>query len=67
MEIICENLTSCGFVKMFEGKNNLAVKGFVLQYCKSEKMIECKRMEYIEKFGTPPPNNMLPNGAIFHE
>jgi len=64
MDIICENLSTCGFVRNYENVNNLVVKGYIMLYCKSEKMMDCKRLEYIENHGTPPPSEMLPTGKM---
>jgi hypothetical protein len=63
MEIICENLPYCGFIKKHGEANNLAIQGFVSLYCKGPRLIDCKRLEYIENNGAPPPEDMMPNGA----
>ena len=62
MEIICENLPTCGFFKKYSETKSLACKGLITLYCKSEKMIECRRLEYIETHGTPPSPDLMPNG-----
>jgi len=59
----CELLEKCGFFKKYGESNELACKGFVLTYCKGDKMDRCKRKEYREKHGVPPDDDMMPNGA----
>ena len=63
----CANLEKCGFVKKYGASKSLAVKGFVTMYCKSGKQNECKRKEYKMKHGTPPPDEMMPNGMHMKE
>ncbi|MEW5948151.1 MAG: hypothetical protein AB1711_01915 [Thermodesulfobacteriota bacterium] len=58
----CELLEKCGFFKKYQGAKDLACRGFINQYCNGPKMNECKRKEYRKKHGTPPPDDMLPNG-----
>lgn len=60
----CINLKNCGFVKKHGETKNLAVKGFITMYCKSEKQNECKRKLYKEQNGKPPSDDMMPNGFM---
>ena len=64
VEIKCELLEKCGFFKKYQNSIDLACKGFIRMYCKGEKMIECKRMDYRKKHGAPPTDDMLPTGQI---
>jgi hypothetical protein len=59
----CANLQTCGIVQKYGDAKSLAVKGFIAMYCKSAKQNECKRKEYKEKHGTPPSDDMMPNGG----
>ena len=63
-EITCELLEKCGFFKKYQNSIDLACRGFIRLYCKGERMIECKRMEYRSQHGTPPTDDMLPSGQI---
>ena len=57
----CELLDTCDFFK--DSENSLANSGFKRMYCEGEKQDQCMRKKYREEHGTPPPTNMLPNGA----
>lgn len=54
----------CGFFKKFQNTNEPACKGFIAQYCKGEMQSQCKRKEYRKKNGTPPVDEMMPNGMF---
>ncbi|MEL4105437.1 hypothetical protein AAFA46_01165 [Oscillospiraceae bacterium WX1] len=60
----CANLPNCGFIKKNMGTRNLAIQGYMSKYCQSDMQNQCKRKEYKMKTGTPPPDNMLPNGLM---
>ena len=60
----CELLEKCGFFIKFCDSKSLACRGFISQYCKGEKMAECKRMEYRKQNGKPPADDMMPNGMM---
>jgi hypothetical protein len=64
MENQCEHLEKCGFFKKYQETKNLACRGFINLYCKGPKMSECKRLEYRNKNGVPPSDDMMPNGQI---
>ncbi len=58
----CELLNKCGFFKKYMDSREAACKGLIMLYCRGSKMNECKRKEFRKAQGTPPPDNMLPNG-----
>lgn len=60
----CELLDNCGFFKKYQDLNTMACQGFINLYCLGPKMDECKRKEYREKNGAPPPDNMMPSGLM---
>jgi hypothetical protein len=64
MENQCELLSKCGFFKKYESSKELACKGFINQYCNGPKKAECKRLEYRQKNGVPPVDDMMPSGQI---
>lgn len=63
MENECKLLDTCGFFNKYQSTQDLACKGFISLYCKGPKMKECKRLEYREKNGKSPNDDMMPNGA----
>jgi hypothetical protein len=58
----CELLDSCGFFKKYRNTKESACLGFISQYCNGPKMNQCERKKYREANGTPPPDDMMPNG-----
>ena len=65
MDIVCENLPHCGFFRKYgQSTKALACQGLIAMYCKSERMIECKRLEYFDDHGKPPPDDMMPTGKM---
>ena len=62
MSLECELLERCSFFKKYGDTKDLACKGFIKQYCKGEKMTQCKRKEYSYKHGQSPSEDMMPTG-----
>ena len=60
----CPNLEKCGFVKKHQSSQELAIKGFINIFCKTDKQSECKRKKYKEQHGVPPSDDMMPNGIM---
>lgn len=60
----CELIEKCGFFKKYQSTKDLACRGFLGQFCKGPKMVECKRKEYRKMHGQPPLDDMLPSGQI---
>ena len=60
----CELLSKCGFFNKYKETKSAACNGLIRLYCKGEKMNECKRKEYRLKNGTPPSDDMYPNGSM---
>jgi hypothetical protein len=64
MEIICENLETCGFFRKHSQAKSVACQGLISLYCKGPRLIDCKRLEYIEEHGASPSPDMMPSGQI---
>jgi hypothetical protein len=60
----CELLEKCGFFKKYQAAKDLACKGFIRMYCNGDLMSQCKRKEYRKINGTPPSDDMMPNGKM---
>ena len=58
----CELFEQCGFFKKHMSTQELACRGFILQYCKGPKLDQCKRRAYQQEHGTAPSDDMLPSG-----
>jgi hypothetical protein len=65
MEQQCEFLPTCGFFNKYQPTKSLVCKVFIITHCKGTQMDECHRKHHQEVYGTPPPDNMLPNGKTF--
>lgn len=65
MSLECELLEKCGFFKKYQASNDLACRGFILQYCRGAKMSDCQRLKYRREHGAPPSDDMLPSGQMF--
>ncbi|MBN1346169.1 MAG: hypothetical protein JXQ73_26005 [Phycisphaerae bacterium] len=59
----CALLDSCGFFKKYRSSSDLACKGFIAKYCRGQQMSECKRKQYRQQHGAPPPDEMMPSGV----
>lgn len=57
----CELLKQCAFFKKYQVVKEL---GFIQLYCRGPKMKECARKKYREKYGTDPPDDLMPGGQI---
>jgi hypothetical protein len=63
----CELLSVCGFFKKYQNTKELACRGFIAQYCKGDKMDQCKRKAFRKEHGVPPEDDMMPTGQIVKE
>lgn len=63
----CQLLATCGFFRKYQSTKDMVCKGFIAMYCKGDKMNECKRLEYRNKHGVPPSDDMMPTGQICKE
>jgi len=61
---LCVKYENCGFFKKYQKTSNYACKGFITMYCQGPKQDQCKRKEHSITTGTPPPDNMMPNGRL---
>lgn len=61
----CPGLPNCGFMKKYTGTKNLACQGFMALFCRGAKQSECMRKQYKAAHGgTPPSDDMMPNGMM---
>ena len=60
----CVNLESCGFMKKHGETKKLAIKGFIIMYCKGDKQNLCERKKYKQLYGSNPADEMMPNGSL---
>ena len=60
----CELLSKCGFFRKHSSGRSAACQGLINQYCRGPKQDQCKRKAYRAQHGQPPPDDMLPAGAM---
>jgi hypothetical protein len=66
-QYLCRMRGSCGFMRQYHHKLRELTHFYRIIYCTGMKMCECKRMEYQELHGTPPSDEMMPNGMVVPE
>ena len=59
----CENLDDCYFFIEFGENPDVDCEEIIQLYCKGPKMAECKRKEFKDQQGYPPPPDILPDGT----
>jgi hypothetical protein len=65
MDEQCELLEKCGFFNTFKGNPQVVKEGWIRLYCSSlAKSEECVRKKIRYETGSPPADNMAPNGMI---
>ena len=61
----CCFLEGCGFFARYKDVADVVTQGWIRMYCADEKHSEkCKRKEYRQINGTPPPASMTPTGKV---
>jgi hypothetical protein len=60
----CENLPTCGFFKKYFPVNRRVCRDFIRDYCRGEMRESCERKAYRKLHGTPPSDDMMPNGVM---
>lgn len=60
----CKYMKRCGFYIKYHNKGNANYLGYIEIYCHGEKMLECSRIEYMQRFHSAPPDELTPSGNI---
>ncbi len=60
----CPMLVNCGFFRKYQESKTVACRGFIAMYCRGERQGQCKRRQYRLEHGTPPPDDMMPDGQM---
>jgi hypothetical protein len=63
IKIKCPNAIECGYIKKYLKTNRLSTT-FIMDYCNTEKHINCKRYLYIKENEKKPSDDMTPEGKI---
>lgn len=58
----CELLENCGFFNKFRSVSDRVCQELIECYCIGSGKYNCKRRKFREENGTPPPDEMMPNG-----
>ncbi len=60
---MCERFEDCGFFKKYQDSYNATCKALIEQYCKNrEKSETCVRKKIFSETGSPPEDDLMPNG-----
>ncbi|MBU1274386.1 MAG: hypothetical protein KJ720_03350 [Proteobacteria bacterium] len=60
----CPLLSTCGFFAKYQENKSLACRGFINRYCRGAEQDLCKRKQHRLEHGTPPSDDMMPNGRM---
>jgi hypothetical protein len=60
----CYLLEKCGFFNKYNCAGGIDCQEFIAKYCKGELMQSCKRLQYRNRYGVAPSDDMLPTGAM---
>jgi hypothetical protein len=63
----CELLKTCGYFEKYQHSKETLCKGWIRQYCQGPEMDNCKRKQYRQTHGQPPPVDMMPSGHMTPE
>ena len=63
----CKMRESCGFMRQYSGKLRELAHFYGMVYCDGMKRGECKRLYFQDRNGTPPRDEMMPNGMMVPE
>lgn len=59
----CENFSKCGFLNQHYPDKKGMYWGWVKSFCEDfQKSQDCRRNQYIHKYGVMPPDDMTPEG-----
>jgi hypothetical protein len=62
---LCERLDNCGFFKKYKDTYKNTCAALIEEYCKNrEKSKACVRKKIFDETGSPPEDDMLPNGEF---
>jgi hypothetical protein len=63
----CDQIEQCGFFARYRATSEAACDAIMALYCRGFRTNDCERRKYRLAHGTPPPDDMLPNGTRLHE
>lgn len=62
----CHLLEKCGFFARYASTGLIDTEQLISCYCKGVNKKECRRLQYLYKFGVPPSDNMMPDGSMIN-
>lgn len=60
----CYLLEKCGFFNKYNCSGEIDCQEYIEKYCRGEMMIHCKRLQYRNRIGVAPSDDMMPSGAM---
>ncbi len=62
----CHLLEKCGFFARYASSGLIDAEQLISFYCKGNQKHECKRLQYLYKYGVPPSDHMMPDGSMMN-
>ena len=60
----CYLLEKCGFFNKYNCRGDVFCQEFIDKYCKGDFMNDCERLQYRNRYGVAPSDEMMPTGAM---
>jgi hypothetical protein len=60
----CYLLEKCGFFNKYNCSGEIDCQEYIEKYCRGDMMIHCKRLQYRNRIGVAPSDDMMPSGAM---
>ena len=64
--IECHLLEKCGFYALYASSGLIDTEKLLSYYCRGTHKHECKRLQYLYKYGVVPSDHMLPDGSMIN-
>jgi len=60
----CYLLEKCGFFNKYNCRGIINCQEFIDTYCRGDKMEACRRLQYHNRYGVAPSDEMMPTGKM---
>jgi hypothetical protein len=60
----CHLLEKCGFFSRYGSNKEIDCDKLIRDFCRGPQQAECRRLQYRNRYGVPPSDNMLPDGRM---
>jgi hypothetical protein len=63
----CHMLEKCGFFNKYHNSSEVNCHEFIERYCRGELQNGCKRLQYRNRYGVAPSEDMMPTGEMMNK